>query len=206
MLIAVRHGITAFNDNGGNKTTKEKFRGWLPIPLTLEGMKTSRETAELLEGVEDVTTLFCSDVVRTVQSATEIGQILSMPIEPVMELRDWNLGDYVGVPVDEVLDDVLAHIDTPNKVVKGGESYQTFLDRTIPFLTEQVESEDLFIGVTHARVSGLLKALSINKGEYPDTETLKKKAPIHPSGFMILRSDWKIVYVYPGVVPPDEAK
>jgi probable phosphoglycerate mutase len=195
VLIACRHGRTAYNDNGGKGGTDgEKFRGWLPIPLTLEGMKTSRETAELLEDVEDVYALYTSDVVRAIQSAEEIAQVLSMELEPREELRDWNLGDYVGQPVKDVLKEVLAHIDTPNKVVAGGESFQTFLDRCMPFLHELVESDDLCIAVTHARVFGLIKALSINKGDYPDTATLKAKAPVAPSGIMIVKSDWKIVY------------
>jgi probable phosphoglycerate mutase len=193
MLIAVRHGVTKYNDNGGT-SGDEKFRGWLPIPLTLEGMKTSRETADLLEGVEDVYALYTSDIVRAIQSAEEIAQVLSMPIEPREELRDWNLGKYAGEPIKKVLDKVLAHIDEPRKVVEGGESYQTFLDRCVPFLHEIVESQEVCIGVTHARVFGLLKALSMNGGKHPDTAILKEKAPVHPSGIMIIRSDWKIAF------------
>jgi len=194
MLIAVRHGITVFNDNGGKGgAPAEKFRGWLPIPLTLEGMATSRTTAETLSDMDKVATLYSSDVVRAIQSAHEIARTLSMEIEPVMELRDWNLGDYVGQEVELVLEEVLEHIDTPNKVVKGGESYQTFLDRAVPFLKELVESNSLYIAVTHARVFGLLKALSITGGEEPDPETLRKKAPVKPSGIMIISKKWKIL-------------
>jgi broad specificity phosphatase PhoE len=196
MLIAVRHGITAFNDNGGKGgTEKEKFRGWLPIPLTLEGMKQAEETADALADVEDVKVLYSSDVVRAVQSATEIGERLLMPIEPVSELRDWNLGVYVGKPVENVLDEVLAHIDTPEKVVKEGESYATFLKRCVPFLCQLVESDDVCIAVTHARVLGLLKALSLNKGKFPDPKVIRGKAPVSPAGIMIFGSDWKILYM-----------
>ena len=195
MLIAVRHGITSFNDNGGKGGGAEKFRGWLPVPLTLEGMKQAEETADDLADLEDVRVLYCSDVVRTVQSATEIGERLLLEIEPVMELRDWNLGVYVGKPVQDVLKEVLAHIDTPDKVVKEGESYSTFLKRAVPFLSQLVESDDVCIAVTHARVLGLLKALSLNQGKYPDLKTLKSKAPIGPAGIMILSSDWKILYM-----------
>jgi broad specificity phosphatase PhoE len=196
MLILVRHGITAYNDNSGTgQHNAEKFRGWLPIPQTLEGMKASRETAEALGLVEDVTALYASDVVRAVQSAEEIAQVLSLEIQPKEELRDWNLGIYVGQKVNDVLDEVLAHIDNPNKVVKGGESYQTFLDRAVPFIKELVESSDLCIAVSHARICGLVKALSINKGKHPDTATLKKKSPIGPSGVMMVDKNWAIRFL-----------
>jgi broad specificity phosphatase PhoE len=195
MLIAVRHGATKFNDNGGKGAEpKEKFRGWLPIPLNLEGMAQAHETAELLAQAEDIEHIYSSDLVRAVQTAEEIGQALSMEIEPREELRDWNIGDYVGRDVKEVIKDVLDFIDHPLKAASNGESYQFFLDRCIPFLRELVESDDINIGVTHARVVGLIKALSVNKGEYPDTATLKKKAPIEPGEIMIVDRNWKIVY------------
>ena len=61
MLIVVRHGATSFNDNASG----ERIRGWLPIPLTLKGMKEAHETAEALSQVEGVKHLYCSDMVRT---------------------------------------------------------------------------------------------------------------------------------------------
>lgn len=198
MLIAVRHGQTSMNDGAGGP---EKFRGWLPVPLTLEGMKAARDSAQLLGDVEDIKALYSSDVVRAVQSATEVGQVIEMPIEPAIELRDWNLGDYVGKPVTDVLDEVLAHIDEPTKPVRGGESYQTFLDRTIPFLQALVESDDLTVAVTHARDIGLLMALAKNNGKYPDTAMLKQKAPIHNSGMIAIGKNWDVVYKYMGQDP-----
>jgi probable phosphoglycerate mutase len=196
MLVYVRHGVTSFNDNGGKGGTNgEKFRGWLPIALTLEGMAQAHETAADLAELEgEVYALYSSDVVRAVQTAQEVAEALWMPIEPREELRDWNLGDYVGQPVEDVLDEVLAHIDDPNKVVKGGESYQTFLDRTIPFLKELVESDEICVAVSHARNSGVLKALSVNKGKHPDTKTLKAKSPILPGGVMIIGKNWDVLY------------
>jgi len=193
MLIAIRHGKTGFNGTSGS-TSEEKFRGWLPIPLTLEGMKTSRETAESLEEIEDVEHLYVSDVVRTIQSGMEIGQVLSLELEPVFELRDWNLGDFVGKEVSKTLKEVLTFIDEPLKKVPGGESYQTFLDRAVPFLKEIVEDDDLCIAVSHARVMGLIAALAKNKGKHPDTKMLKSKPPIGPSGLMIVNSSWEIIF------------
>lgn len=189
MLIAVRHGATSFN------TAKlEKSRGWLPVPLSLEGMKTSREVAESLEAVEDVYAVYTSDLVRAVQAAEEIAQVLSMELQPREELRDWDTGNLAGEIISKNLPIIHDHIDHPNKILPGGESFQRFLDRCTPFLHELVESDNICIAVTHNRVITLIKALSINKGKHPDTATLKKKAPIEPSGLMIVRSDWKITF------------
>lgn len=204
-LILVRHGITSFNDNGGKgETAKEKFRGWLPIPLTLNGMLHAHDTAQLLRDIDGIAHIFCSDVSRAIQSAHEVGQALQMPIEPAMPLRDWNLGDFVGQRVEDVLDEVLDLIDHPSKPVKNGEPYQSFLDRAMPFIKKLVESKELNVAVTHARNIGLTKALAINNGKFPDQKTLKSKAPIHPSGIMVVDPDWEIPFIYPGVHPDED--
>ena len=78
MLIFVRHGTTA-----SNEPDKEKLRGWLPIPLTLEGMKESHDTAESLAAEENVKEILSGTLVRVVQTASEIGEVLGMPINPL---------------------------------------------------------------------------------------------------------------------------
>jgi broad specificity phosphatase PhoE len=190
MLIAIRHGHTTLNEDGS-----ERLRGWLPVPLTLEGMKASRETAESLSALEDVYSLYTSDLVRAVQAAEEVAQVLSIELEPREELRDWNYGDLSGKLVDNATINALHdYMEHPNKVPKNGSSFQEFLDRTIPFLTELVESEEICIAVTHNRVLTLLNALCKTKGDYPHMDTLKKKGPIDPSGIMIVNRDWKIEF------------
>ena len=191
MLIVVRHGSTDHNsDDGGG----EKTRGHLPIPLSLDGMKESRETAESLGSVEDVSALYTSDLVRAVQSAEEIAQVLSMEIEPREELRDWDIGDHEGLSVKSTLPHLHALIDTPKKKAPGGEAYQDFLDRSVPFIKDLVESKNLYIAVTHNRVTTLISALAKNKGDHPATATLKSKGPIDPGGILILGHDWSIKY------------
>ncbi len=190
MLIAVRHGKTAMNEDG-----KERLRGWLPITLTLEGMKSSRDNAELLSELEDVKKLYSSDLVRAVQSATEVAQVLWMEIEIAEELRDWNYGYLTGqLTSGKNLNELNDFVDNPDKSVKEGEPFQSFLDRAVPFLTKLVESDDLFVAVTHNRTITLLAALCANKGKYPDIPIMKKPGPIDPSGIMIVSSDWKIVF------------
>ena len=189
MLIAVRHGKTKMNSDG-----KERSRGWLSVPLTLEGMQESAETADSLMPLDDVKTIYTSDLFRAVQSAQEIGMALDMELTPTENLRDWNVGDYTGQEVAKNLTATHALIDNPTKPAPNGEPYQTFLDRTVPFLVALVESKDLVIAVTHNRVMTLLNALLSSKGDHPDIATLKQKGPVEPSGIMIIDPKWKVVY------------
>lgn len=179
-----------------NEDGSEKMRGWLPIPLTLEGMKDAHDTGEILEEIEGITAIFTSDLVRAVQSATEIGNALNMMITPMEELRDWNTGDLAGQYVQDNLEKIHGYIDNPTKKIPGGESYQNFLDRLVPFLESLIEDDELHLVVTHNRVMTLLRALCKTGGDYPDNTLLKQKAPVEPSGFMLINQDWEITYVY----------
>jgi broad specificity phosphatase PhoE len=190
MLIFVRHGKT-----DANNPEHETLRGWLPIPLTLEGMKESIEVGEELEDVENVESLKCGTLVRVVQSATEIANVLSMELEPMEELNDWNTGDFAGQAVKKTLNDLHDHIKYPLKKVPGGETFQFFLDRIIPVLTECVENDKVDIVVSSGRISTLLKALSKSKGKEPDTSILLGKPPIDPSGVLIMDSNWRITFM-----------
>jgi len=193
MLIVIRHGKTALNEDGS-----EKLRGWLPVPLTLEGMDHSKETAFHLEGLEDVKDLYTSDLVRAVQSAQEVAQVLQMELEPKEELRDWNYGHLTGIEVNNsTLNQLFDYMDNPKKKVPDGEPFQSFLDRTVPFLHELVEDDDLQVVVTHNRVCTLLNAIVESKGKSPNMSVLKDKGPIDPSGVMIITPDWTISYKTP---------
>lgn len=190
MLIFVRHGKTH-----SNNPDHEKLRGWLPVPLTLEGMKDSKETAESLAEVEDVDHIYCGTLFRVTQSAAEIAQVFSMELEPLEELNDWNTGDFAGQSVKSTLEHLHSHIKEPLKKVPNGEPFQGFLDRIVPILKGLVEDDKVNLVISSGRVSTLLKALSVNDGTHPSTDVLLGKPPIDPSGILIIRSDWKITFM-----------
>jgi broad specificity phosphatase PhoE len=190
VFIACRHGSTASNENG-----HEKIRGWLPIPLSKKGMEEAEEAAHNLSGVDNVEAIYCSDLVRAVQTAQEVAEALEMTITPREELRDWNQGDYSGQEAEKVYKRLHDFIESPQRKVPNGESYQFFLDRAVPFLNECAKSDKLYILVTHGRVVTLINALAKNKGEHPDTETLKGKAPVDPGGIIIVNPSWKITFM-----------
>jgi broad specificity phosphatase PhoE len=192
MLIAVRHGETKFNGSDG----KERSRGWLPIPLTPEGITGIAATAQKLARVkDDIKSVHTSDLVRAVQSAHEIGITLGKVIDPTEKLRDWNVGDYAGQEISKILPHTLRLIDNPDESAPGGESYNDYLDRAIPYLRKLVESPDVHVAINHNRTMTLLHALTKNGGEYPDTATLKTKGPVKPAGFMAISPEWKILHM-----------
>lgn len=192
MLIVVRHGHTAFNDNGS-----EKLRGWLPIPLTLDGVEDVEKTADQLKSLVGVDHIYCSDLPRTVQTAQIIASELKQVIEPVIELRDWDIGRWVGKDAKSMLPEFWHHMEHPKEPIPGGENYEDFLARCIPFLTKMQESKEFNIIVTHARICTMIKAMEKSKGKELDVEILEKKCPIDPAGFMILTKPYKIDYMTP---------
>jgi hypothetical protein len=48
----------------------------------------------------------------------------------------------------------------------------------------------------HNRITTLLHAMSKNGGEYPDSELLKQKGPVEPSGLMIMDPNWRITFMH----------
>jgi len=192
MLIAVRHGDTKMNGGDG----KERSRGWLPVPLNAEGVAHAAQTAQKLARVkDDIQSVHTSDLVRAVQTAHEIGVTLGKEIEPTPKLRDWNVGDYAGQEISKILPHTLKLIDNPDEPAPGGESYNDYMDRAIPFLRTLVESPDVHVAVNHNRTMTLLHALTKNGGDYPDVNTLKGKGPVKPGGFMVVSPDWKVLHM-----------
>ncbi len=197
MLILIRHGHTTMNTAG-----EERLRGDLPVPLTVEGMRASRETAQTLCLVEGVSALLTSPLIRTVQTAEEIGYALGIMITPEPALRDWNTG-FTGQPVKDTLPQIHALMDDPTRSVPGGEPYRAFLDRAWPLLDSLVRSDTLTVAVTHNRVITLAAALAATAGSFPDRTVLRQRGPVDPAGFLIISSRWAIVFQTPTATKGD---
>jgi broad specificity phosphatase PhoE len=193
-LIFVRHGETSHNENG-----KEKLRGWLPVPLTLEGMKHTDELGKFLAKVtKGVKVLYTSDLVRAVQSANELAEALELELTPLFDLRDWNTGDLAGSAITPDLISHLQGLIKADKPAPNGERYYSdFVKRIRPILERSVKSNATEIILSHGRVSTLVHAISKTGGKEPDLDTVLGKPPIDPCGFMILGKDWKIHYMTP---------
>lgn len=174
-----------------NSSAGERSRGWLPIGLSHQGMNEMADTADVLSGIEGVDGLHCSDLPRAVQSAHEVGRTLGMEIQPTPELRDWNVGDLAGQPISQILPLTHHLIDNPDTPAPGGESYNQFVDRAVPFLDKLINSPERHIAVTHNRVMTLLQSMIQTGGSHPDPNVLKGKGPVEPSGVMVVGPGWE---------------
>lgn len=187
MLIAVRHGSTNFNGEG------ERFRGWKNLSLSPKGMKESENSAKRLAGLKiPINSFHSSDLLRAKQSSELISDKLGIKAVPTSKLRDWDIGEFEGKPVEDHLEDIQKYLDNQDKSIPGGESYSSFYERTAPFLKKLVESDDVHLAVMHNRLATLLKAMSKVNGKDPKVEDLKKKGPIEPAGIMVVHPDWSV--------------
>jgi broad specificity phosphatase PhoE len=187
MLVMVRHGHTGFN-----KTSGEKIRGWLPIALNRVGMEDAIRVADCVKNLklDGIDCVYTSDLPRAVQTAQEIASTLGIEIEPIKDLRDWNVGKFTGTNVSDSLTAIQGYMKNFNKPIPSGESYKEFYNRAIGFLKKNVEKNSTTLAVSHNRILTLLNALCVNDGKYPDNTILKNKGPVNPGGILIVHPDW----------------
>lgn len=196
-IIAIRHGNTNSNDSAN-----EKYRGWLPATLSLEGMQNVEKAANDIRGQvdpADIKDIHAGDLARTVQTGHELGMAFGMPIHVTSKLRDWNTGDLAGTPITpESIELAKQHIMNPDQPLPGGESYNQFKDRVVPELSKYVQSPDMHLVVIHGRMATLLKGITDSHDPAnPNMDTLMQKPPIDPAGVMVVGPDWTLHHMSP---------
>src|SRR5712671_5760816 len=106
-LIIVRHGSTRFNSEEPNR-----FRAWLDVPLTEQGMKQSQAIANTLSSIK-FDRIFSSDLQRALVTAHMIQKAQPQPapeVVPAVALRPWHIGELAGKPTEgEHLDTMMHH-------------------------------------------------------------------------------------------------
>jgi probable phosphoglycerate mutase len=196
MLIAVRHGKTSANEDG-----VERLRGWSPIPLNTEGKHGAIKVADVIKHLNlPFHSFHSSPLKRAIQTAEPIGHEINMSPRVTDSLKDWNVGELTGRDVKDTLPTIHAYMDRPNSVIPGGESYNSFASRTIPFLRNLIESKHTHLVVSHNRVMTLLHAMSKGKGKGIDINHLKQKGPIEPSGILSLDPNYDMDILHHGNV------
>ena len=189
MLIVVRHGRTALNEDG-----TERMRGWSPVPLTPEGEQDAVRVGQQLQRWPDpIHRVVTSDLPRAQQTAATIGQAVRQAPTVEPGLRDWNIGILVGQPVHEMLPVVHELLDHPDSAPPHGEPYAAFAARVMPTLDRLVRAPGTTVAVTHNRVLTLASAMAQQK-----PALLKEKGPVEPGGFLVIGPDWKIQHIAKG--------
>ena len=138
VLYIVRHGATDFNSQVYGE---DRVRGWIDVPLNAEGKKEAEEIGKFLKD-KDISHIFASNLGRTKLTSEIIAKEIGLPkdkITPVIDLRPWNLGMYQGQVSGKIGKELDFYASHYNKVPKGGECFQDYLDRYIPFLREKMD-------------------------------------------------------------------
>jgi 2,3-bisphosphoglycerate-dependent phosphoglycerate mutase len=132
-LYLVRHGQSAGNAEG-------RFGGHSATPLSALGRQQALATAKAL-AKERVAAIYSSDLLRAVQTAEPLAEILNLKINATDAFRERHVGVLEGLTFDEaknqfpqdyyaLVNRELAH------VITSGESYNQLLDRTTGVLRQ----------------------------------------------------------------------
>ena len=132
-LYLVRHGQTAGNAEG-------RFGGHSPTPLSELGQRQAEITARLLSR-ERIDAIYSSDLLRAVQTAQPLSELLELPIIDTPTFRERHVGVLEGLTFDESKerypDDYYALVHRRiNHTITEGESYRDLLDRVTKGLHE----------------------------------------------------------------------
>lgn len=132
-LYLIRHGQSAGNAEG-------RFGGHSPMPLSELGHQQARITAETL-AKERIDAIYSSDLLRAVQTAEPLSELINVPIIRTPAFRERNVGVLEGLTFEESKerfpDDYYALVKrNVHHVITEGESYRNLLQRAHSELRE----------------------------------------------------------------------
>jgi len=132
-LYLVRHGQSAGNAEG-------RFGGHGPTPLSKLGEKQAKLTGEALKK-EGISAIYSSDLLRAVQTAQPLADLINAPINEDSAFRERHVGVLEGLTFDESKrqfpKDYYALVNrNVHHVITNGESYRQLLRRTSGVLWE----------------------------------------------------------------------
>ncbi|MBK7707998.1 MAG: histidine phosphatase family protein [Acidobacteria bacterium] len=125
-LYLIRHGQSAGNAEG-------RFGGHSATPLSELGFHQAKTTAEALAR-ERIDAIYSSDLLRAVQTAKPLSDLLDLPIIQTPAFRERHVGILEGLTFDESKerhpDDYYALVNRNiNHIITKGESYRQLLRR-----------------------------------------------------------------------------
>jgi len=173
----VRHGSTDMNAEGG-KNSADTIRGWSNVPLNDKGRQEVKDTADELKS-HGITAIVSSDLDRAKETAQIIGDSVGVRPSFSHKLRPWDLGEYTGKPAADSAPALREYSQNPDRVVPGGESFNTFKDRTFEGLREafQQHPNDNLAIIAHHRTDRLLNSMIEGDGEIHEPTFMAKGEP-----------------------------
>ena len=140
-IYVMRHGHTVLD-------VDKRSDGWLDMPLSDVGLESLIEAQQYLKMVP-LTKIIGSDLKRVKQTAEviESGVISDPKVVVASEARTWNLGVIAGTKKRYGRPEVQRLIDNPAEAPTGGESFNDFKARFMPWFEKQTTGGlVLFVG------------------------------------------------------------
>jgi probable phosphoglycerate mutase len=128
IIYLLRHGALAGD-------SRDRFIGQIDLPLAPEGIRQAEALAPTLRG-QEIGVIYCSDLIRSRQTAEIIAGDSDIPIEAFPGLREISLGDWEGLSRREVAvrfptEFAARGRDIENYRVPGGESFAECRQRVL---------------------------------------------------------------------------
>lgn len=135
-IYLLRHGALAAD-------ARDRFVGQIDLPLSPEGLLQAETLGEVLRPL-DIDTVFCSDLLRSLQTAQAIVDATNIPIEVRRDLREIALGDWEGLSRQDVMSGFPAQYaargaDIARYRIPGGESFTDCQARVLAAWQDIVE-------------------------------------------------------------------
>ena len=155
-LLFVRHGYSE-----GNRG--HRFSGQRDFPLDEAGRRQALELAGYLRTAFAVDAIYASDLCRAIDTIRPLAEALSLPVRPMKELREIDVGLWEGVLREEVAqrypESHAIYLNTPGLVrFDGGESFAEMRDRALAAV-ERIVAENEGKTVVIATHGGVIRAL-----------------------------------------------
>ncbi|OHA07816.1 MAG: hypothetical protein A2934_02915 [Candidatus Sungbacteria bacterium RIFCSPLOWO2_01_FULL_47_10] len=177
--VMLRHGQASHNLTGEVGPVLPRFAS----SLTLAG-KTQIERASRILAKERIDLIFSSDLERAKETAEIVRSVIKKPVSYHAELRDYNIGDYHGMKVEEFHKIFQSTLEKFDRIVPGGESWSDVRKRMAQFvfgLEKKYEGKKILI-ISHgdplwllnASFEGISREEAIRSGWYPETGEVKK--------------------------------
>lgn len=129
-VYLLRHGRTALD-------VQHRSDGWLDLPLSDKGQLSLIPAQQYLKTIP-ISCIYAPELKRTHETAKIIasGTLSSPEVEKANEAKTWNLGVLAGTPKEESKPKVQMLMASPSQRPLGGESYDEFTKRFIPWFTD----------------------------------------------------------------------
>ena len=153
-IYLLRHGALS-------KTWRERFVGQIDPPLGREGIRQAEALARTLSR-QRIDAIFCSDLVRSQQTASIIATAANMPFTARRDLREIALGDWEGLLRVEVAEHDPDQFAARGRNIEhhripGGESFADCRERVLAAWAAIIRPEwEHVVVVGHAGINRLL--------------------------------------------------